>query len=155
MSKITIPNGFYFLHPDGSSWISARFLRGRLVGTAYASARDAWAGIVPAETDIEVEPDHAALVREAGGDPDCDHDWTSSVAVEGGCAENPGVWSVGGTAMVFREHCRLCGLRRRKHYVSSHRSPGEIATVEYTQPDHWCAECQREECQREECQCEV
>ncbi len=95
--------------------------------------------------DVEIEPDHDALIREAGGDPDCDHDWTSEG--EGGLEENPGVWSVGGTALVFHYHCRKCGLHQCHHFLGSQRNPGEHDTYEYTQPERWCAKCQHEECQ--------
>lgn len=90
--------------------------------------------------DIDVPTDHAALIRDAaridgyesadvcGVDPD-DHDWTSEG--EGGLDENPGVWSIGGTAIVVREHCRRCGLHRRVHYAGSQRNPGE-ASETYT-----------------------
>lgn len=96
---------------------------------------------------VEIEPDHAALIRRAGGDPRCDHDWTSEG--EGGCRENPGVWSLGGTKMSFASHCRTCGLHRRALWHGSQRNPGEQDTVSYSQPDRWCAECQREECRCE------
>jgi len=93
---------------------------------------------------VEIEPDHDALISAAGGDTECDHDWTSEG--EGGCDQNPGVWSTGGTSMTFCSHCRLCGLHRTEHTTGSQRNPGEHDTVEYHQPDNWCAECQSEEC---------
>lgn len=96
---------------------------------------------------VEIEPDHDYLIRRAGGDPGCDHDWTSEG--EGGCSENPGVWSCGGTAMRSSSHCRCCGLIRVERITGSQRNPGEHDTVEYTQPESWCAECQSEECECE------
>lgn len=94
---------------------------------------------------VEIEPDHDALIRRAcggrhsaawesccGGDPD-DHDWTSEG--EGGCSQNPGCWSVGGTAMVFASHCRTCGLRRVERHTGSQRNPGEHDTVRYEMPE--------------------
>jgi hypothetical protein len=93
---------------------------------------------------VEIEPNHDALIKAAGGDTDCDHDWTSEG--EGGLSENPGVWSVGGTSMVFHTHCTKCGLKRIEHHTGSQRNPGEHDTVEYAQPDSWCAECEQEEC---------
>lgn len=111
---------------------------------------------VAGTVSVEIEPDHAALIRKAcggrhsdewgrccGDDPD-DHDWTS--AGEGGCDSNPGVWSVGGTAMVFAAHCRACGLHRQSRSTGSQRNPGEHDTVSYEMPEAWCAECGREEC---------
>jgi hypothetical protein len=95
---------------------------------------------------VEIEPDHDALIRRAGGDPHCDHEWVATVEVEGGCRENPGVWSTSGTSFTCRTHCRVCGLRRTEHVTGSQRNPGEHDTVSFEQPDSWCAECQREEC---------
>lgn len=84
---------------------------------------------------VTIEPDHAVLIREAmgsaescGDDPE-DHDWTHRG--EGGCDENPGVQSHGGTAMSFDSHCRRCGLHRHEYHAGSQRNPGEIDTVEY------------------------
>lgn len=93
---------------------------------------------------VEIEADHDAMIRAAGGDDDCDHDWTAEG--EGGCDENPGVWSVGGTAMTFATHCRKCGLHRTEHSTGSQRNPGEHDTTTYEQPSSWCADCEREEC---------
>src|SRR5262245_61541092 len=53
---------------------------------------------------VEIEPDHEALIsrvtrwcgRSCGDSPD-DHDWTAEG--DGGCDENPGVWSTGGTSL--------------------------------------------------------
>jgi hypothetical protein len=94
---------------------------------------------------VDIEPNHDALIKAAGGDTDCDHDWTSEG--EGGLDENPGVWSTGGTSMTFRSHCRTCGLKRTEHHTGSQRNPGEHDTVEYEQPDSWCPECEHEECE--------
>ena len=96
---------------------------------------------------VEIEPDHDALIRDASGNPDCDHDWTPEN--EGGCDENPGVWSTGGTSMSFATHCRKCGLHRIERTTGSQRNPGEHDTVEYSQPDSWCAECGSEVCECE------
>ena len=38
------------------------------------------------------------------------HDWQGI----GGCIENPGVWSRGGTGRHYRERCRLCQLERAR-----------------------------------------
>jgi len=82
--------------------------------------------------DVEIEPDHAALIRAVGGDTECEHEWSSEG--EGGCSENPGVWSTGGTSLVISEHCESCGLRRTRHLPGSQRNPGEHDTVEYSVP---------------------
>jgi hypothetical protein len=94
--------------------------------------------------NVEIEPDHDALIRAAGGNPDCDHHWTSEG--EGGCDQNPGVWSCGGTTMKFASHCRHCGLHRVEIHHGSQRNPDDHDTVTYTQPDQWCSECESEEC---------
>jgi hypothetical protein len=112
---------------------------------------------VVAEGDeyVEIDPDHSSLicaaVRDAGrhmddccGDDPDDHDWTSEG--EGGCRENPGVWSHGGTTMIFSSHCRKCGLHRTETSLGSQRNPGEHDTTEYSMPSHWCARCAGEEC---------
>jgi uncharacterized protein (TIGR02996 family) len=104
------------------------------------------------EITVEIEPDHSTLIRKAtrhdegrscGDDPD-DHDWTHQG--EGGCDENPGVWSTGGTGMTFASHCRTCGLHRTEHHTGSQRNPGEHDTVEYEMPDRWCEDCQSDDC---------
>ena len=95
-------------------------------------------------THTHIEPDHEALIRAAGGDPDCEHEWTFEG--EGGLDENPGVWSCGGTTFVFDSHCRKCGLH--KHFVDygTQRNPGQANSWSYEQPEDWCPECQHEEC---------
>lgn len=89
---------------------------------------------------VEVPPDHAALIGAAigyadadicGDDPD-DHDWTRED--EGGCDQNPGVWSVRGTALEIHEHCSVCGLRRHQHLTGAQRNPGECDRIEYLPP---------------------
>lgn len=87
---------------------------------------------------VEIEPNHSSLIRDVMGDEGCgnnpdDHDWTSEG--EGGCTENPGVWSVGGTTLVFRSHCSTCGLQRREVSLGSQRNPGDHDTVEYFAPE--------------------
>lgn len=87
---------------------------------------------------VEIEPCHEHLIKEAAGTAGCgtspdDHDWTSEG--EGGCSENPGVWSTGGTSMRFATHCRVCGLKRVQCTTGSQRNPGEHDTVEYEMLD--------------------
>lgn len=99
--------------------------------------------------DVDIEPDHERMISRTcgyagcGSNPD-DHDWTSEG--EGGCDDNPGVWTTGGTSFTFSSHCRKCGLHRTEHVTGSQRNPGEHDTVEYTMPNSWCAECQSEDC---------
>lgn len=82
---------------------------------------------------VAIEPQHDRLIRRAGGDPDCDHEWTS--AHEGGCHENPGVWSTTGTTLVYHDHCTHCGLRRHVTRYGSQRNPGQADRIEYFLPD--------------------
>lgn len=96
------------------------------------------------DTTVEIEPNHEALIKKAGGSNDCEHDWTSQG--EGGCTQNPGCWSTGGTSMVFKAHCKECGLHRTEHWCGSQRNPGEHDTFVYEQPERWCVDCQSDEC---------
>jgi uncharacterized protein (TIGR02996 family) len=124
----------------------------RLTASKWAAEEEA-EEVAGGRGTVEIEPDHATLIaatvgrwdrdRLCGTDPD-DHDWTSEG--EGGCDENPGVWSTGGTSMTFASHCRTCGLHRTEYHCGSQRNPGERDTVEYTMPNRWCAECQSEDC---------
>lgn len=67
------------------------------------------------------------------------HDWTSEH--EGGCTENPGVWSTGGTSMLFVARCRHCGMERRESTTGAQCNPGECDTTEYSEPDpEWVAD---------------
>jgi hypothetical protein len=71
-------------------------------------------------------------------EPDCadglTHAWTS--ADEGGCRQNPGVWSLGGTTFLFRARCRYCGTMRAIVERGIQRNPGERDTVRYEQGEH-------------------
>lgn len=82
---------------------------------------------------VEIEPDHDALIRAAGGDASCVHAWTGEG--EGGCDENPGVWSLGGTAISISEHCTQCGLHRTSRLTGVQRNPGEHDEVAYSTRD--------------------
>lgn len=104
--------------------------------------------------EIDIAPDHEALIRAEAGDRGCgldpeDHDWTSEG--EGGCRSNPGVWATGGTSMSFASHCRDCGLHRIEHTTGSQSNPGESDTVEYDMPDQWCVRCQSDDHDADDC----
>jgi hypothetical protein len=106
---------------------------------------------------VDIEPDHETLIREAVcqsrgnyashadycGDAPDDHEWTSEG--HGGCDENPGVWSTGGTSMAFSSHCVRCGLRRGETTTGTQRNPGEHDTVAYDMPERWCSEHQTDD----------
>ena len=50
----------------------------------------------------------------------------------GGVAENPGVWSVGGTRFRFDSRCLRCGAIRREHHMGpQERARGERNYVTY------------------------
>ena len=66
--------------------------------------------------------------------PDCSshsngHVWSSDG--EGGCSENPGVWSLDGTTISITDHCEICGLRRKVIRYGSQRNPGQCDIVDY------------------------
>lgn len=107
---------------------------GAVVAVYYTVEDEDGEEVMDGSTTVEIEPDHDALIAAAGGDAECEHDWTSDG--EGGCRENPGVWSTGGTAMSFAAHCRLCGLHRVTRTVGTQRNPGEHDTVTYRQGEY-------------------
>ena len=78
---------------------------------------------------IEHQIEEPTCLESADGE----HDWTSEF--EGGCTENPGVWSLGGTTMSFSCHCRHCGMEKTEVNYGSQRNPGQCDTVEYSEPD--------------------
>lgn len=92
---------------------------------------------------VEIEPAHDLLIHyavaasarrdESCGDDPADHDWTADG--EGGCDQNPGVWSTGGTAMQYSTHCTRCGLHRVEYTTGAQHNPGGHDRVEYTMPD--------------------
>ena len=60
------------------------------------------------------------------------HDWQSPVEIVGGCAENPGVFSSGGTRFDFYEICQTCGMRKHSWDQGAQRNPGQASEgVEY------------------------
>lgn len=112
-------------------------------GDEGAEVRGNWKITVDGEeitedVDVVIEPNHDSLIRDSlsqhelesicGTDPD-DHDWTSEG--DGGLKENPGVWSTGGTSIIFHSHCRKCGLHRVLNTTGSQKNPGEHDTVTY------------------------
>ena len=115
--------------------------------TCYVEIEDARYQWRRRSITVEIEPDHRALITAAcddtwdedgrqiagcGADPD-DHEWAADG--EGGCDENPGVWSTGGTSLAVRRHCRRCGLQRHESYAGPQRNPGEHDTVAYVMSD--------------------
>ena len=117
---------------DGS--VSVRVYRkGIDVNGSDASTNGEW-------LDADIPIDKSGQIRAAAygaeicGEDDDDHDWTGEG--EGGCDENPGVWSNGGTTMTFDAHCRCCGLHRTTISRGFQRNPGEASeTTEYRMLD--------------------
>lgn len=70
-------------------------------------------------------------------EPDCvdglSHAWTREGC--GGCAENPGVQSLGGTKFRFQSRCVYCGVRRTETAMGVQRNPGQCDTVSYSPGD--------------------
>ena len=81
---------------------------------------------------------------KCGTDED-DHDWRSPEWL-GGCSENPGVWSLGGTTIRTTDVCAECGTYRDVTTSGSQRNPGELErTVEYREADEESEAWVREE----------
>ncbi len=83
--------------------------------------------------DVEVG-ENDAPPETACGTEDDDHDWQSPGFL-GGCSENPGVWSNGGTTMTFETVCAACGIYRTEIAYGSQRNPGQADTVTYEDAD--------------------
>jgi len=71
---------------------------------------------------------------ECGVDED-DHDWRNPEWL-GGCSENPGVWSLGGTTIVSTAVCSRCGTYRTVTDSGNQRNPGGLEReVTYNEAD--------------------
>lgn len=69
-----------------------------------------------------------AQSERAGDDDETDdegHVWRQPHSVVGGCRENPGYWSAGGTATRSLSVCRLCGCYRDETDAGCQRNSGE------------------------------
>lgn len=72
---------------------------------------------------------------ECGTDDD-DHDWETPLELVGGCRENPGVFSIGGTTFRATSVCASCGTYRISTSRGEQRNPGEAASeIEYREAD--------------------
>jgi hypothetical protein len=96
---------------------------------ACAEIEDDEYALDPVHIAVEIEPDHRELIADATdgasascGDDPSDHDWQT---------EQDGVWGLG-AAILVRERCTRCGLRRETLHRGNARNPGEADTVEYT-----------------------
>ena len=66
-------------------------------------------------------------------EPDCAdgyaHRWTEQGM--GGCDQNPGVWSLAGTAFQVASRCLACGCQRIEVAYGSQRDPNQCDSVSY------------------------
>lgn len=62
-----------------------------------------------------------------------EHAWTHEGM--GGCTENPGIWSLGGTTYQERRRCERCGVVETTTVYGTQRNPGQCDRREYEQPD--------------------
>jgi hypothetical protein len=96
--------------------------------------------------DCEAGDDHEEEDFCCGGDgsceaqevePDCipgkSHEWTGEGM--GGLDSNPGVWSLGGTTILERMKCDVCGIIRKIIVYGSQRNPGTCDSVSYEAED--------------------
>ena len=68
---------------------------------------------------------------DPGCAPSYAHRWTREGCGCGGCAQNPGVRSLGGTTYRYEARCVVCGVRRVETRYGSQRNPGERDSVSY------------------------
>ena len=84
--------------------------------------------------NVDIEPNHDALIRDAGGNTSCDHEWSRED--EGGLEENPGVFLGPGDSTIVYSHCQECGLHRKEIFRGPSRNPGETGyDVTYSTED--------------------
>ena len=76
-----VPDGVYFLRPEGSGWIAAEIDSGRLINRTeesnadtHKAANDSWAGVVPRESDEEISGNVSLAVIAMAMDEDTDPD---------------------------------------------------------------------------------
>lgn len=63
------------------------------------------------------------------------HEWCAPFDLVGGLKENPGVFSLGGTTMVFKKVCLHCGCYKTETKYGVQRNPGQSDKIEYTRSD--------------------
>jgi hypothetical protein len=68
---------------------------------------------------------YSDTLPECEADDGGEHEWQADYDVVGGIRENPGVWSLGGTAMSFATCCAKCGCYRQEHSPGCQRNPDE------------------------------
>jgi hypothetical protein len=107
--------------------------------TGAISRRSSW------ETEHEQQADLDECGEDLDGGCECayerepacadghDHEWTGEGT--GGCRENPGVWSRGGTTIVQVRRCKHCDVTRMSVSYGSQRNPGQHDTLKYETPE--------------------
>ncbi len=79
---MSIEDGVYFLHPEGSGWEAVRIKDGQVVAATeesmaatHRAANDSWAGVEPGDDDITLAANVAAevvyIVEGEDHDPSC------------------------------------------------------------------------------------
>lgn len=101
--------------------------------------------------DVHVEPKHCMLIREAyrrsSRRRSCcgwkvhDHDWTSSVSMDGGEPPHPGVEATG-ESVTIRTHCKDCGLMLTSVFPCPNSADERLGrAIFYEFPDEFCRTC--------------
>jgi hypothetical protein len=67
--------------------------------------------------------------------PKCDAGGRHSWKPVGGCKENPGYWGIGGSAVVYTEQCRHCGMSRTKVFGDINRYGNRNHGFRYTEAE--------------------
>jgi hypothetical protein len=93
----------------------------------------------PVWIEVDIAADHSILIGRVMRNDGCGltedaHDWSAEGC--GGCKENQGVFSNGGTALTFITRCTRCGLQRTENVTGSQRNAGDCDTVSYSHPDN-------------------
>lgn len=118
---------------DAREWASEGVYDERVMVRVYAQRVDEDGDPVGPQVSGEVEAGPEVEAPECI--EDADHDWQSPEWL-GGCRENPGVWSHGGTRITIRMACARCGAYRVEERTGSQRDPGELAeTISYEGAD--------------------
>jgi hypothetical protein len=77
---------------------------------------------------VRIKLHEEALVRAAGGNPDCQHEWDIA---DPHCGPN--------NSLHHHDRCLLCGLQKS---MTTYSHAPDMNTVCYKQPKYWCPKCQ-------------
>ena len=119
-------------------WASEGSYQERVMVQVYVDEIDEDGEAIPGEyasDEVLAGPEPRPEETECGTEDD-DHEWQSPLELVGGCTENPGVWSTGGTSFRFDYVCVKCGMYKTVETSGAQRNPGELAeSVEYAAAD--------------------